>query len=359
MGFLGAVFRCRGSGSPDRKVKIAMCVAISIADDSAKNGLTQQICDRFRGLNDFDHRVMAEIFNLSILNDRALVLLDKAMVPRKSRHAQSSIASDIQHEFCVEFVYFFFEIVASALRRGLNLEVLGYVANAHPPDMAMARVMLTKRVSSIATTCAPCFKVDALKKPRPKCKLFPARDAPPQSKIGCDPIDFDAATVETLERSLLAATKEKDQFLCILFGIIYHSHGADDLGNEKIALRQALVQANKKLATSVNETNCRTHQLAAANAEIERVTALLDSQQEQLGVANRETQRLVTLCNDQRHDIELAESEMLRASRLQRDQLADATADKERATALYADQRAKLYVTIREKRRLQDLYETN
>lgn len=68
--------------------------------------MTKEICDRFRGLEDFDRQTMTEIFNLSVLNDRVLVLLDNAMILNKK-----NIRRDIQHEFLVEFVLIFFSIV--------------------------------------------------------------------------------------------------------------------------------------------------------------------------------------------------------------------------------------------------------
>ena len=363
MEFLAPIFVGGKNQNPDRKVKIAMYVAISIADRHAEHGLAKQICDRFRNLDDLDSRVMADIFNLCILNDRTLLLLDKAMVLRKSRR---SLARDIQHEYRVEFVFVFFEIVLSALRRGLDLGCMGYAASDYPPDTTKARAMLSSRVSSIATTYGSCFKVDALKKPRPRCNLFPARDAHPQAKIGCDPIDCDKATVDTLEASLLD-TKEKEQFVCTLFSIVYHSHGWKDLGNEKLSLRKALAQASKrrKLVPATTDSSDRSDRrseaadllLAEAKKETERVKTLLDRERKQLGLVNREQQRLLRLCDDQKHQINLIESEMLRASRLQREELADAMAEKERALALYEDQKTKLYTTIREKRRLKDLYD--
>lgn len=60
--------------TPVRKVNIAMFVALSIADDQAGDGLSKAVCERFRGLDDFDRNVMAKIFNFFIYNDRALAL---------------------------------------------------------------------------------------------------------------------------------------------------------------------------------------------------------------------------------------------------------------------------------------------
>lgn len=84
--------------TPNRKVKIAMCVAILMADDRAGNEfeLTKAIGDRFRGWDDFDRNVMTKIFNFSMVNDRVLVLLDIAMVLKKN-----NIHWDIDHELCV------------------------------------------------------------------------------------------------------------------------------------------------------------------------------------------------------------------------------------------------------------------
>lgn len=207
-----------GRDTRDRKVHVALCVAIAIADDRAQHGLAKEICDRFQLMEDFDLRVMTNVFNLSVLNDRVLVLLDNAMVFKKK-----NMDKDIQHEFCVEFVLSFFGIVESALRRGKHLGELGYVTTATPSDMKNARAILAKHVSSIAARCGPCFKPNALKKPRPRNNFFPAKDASPQAQIGCEHVDYDEATADTLKECLFD-TKERDVFLDIIFAIVSHAH---------------------------------------------------------------------------------------------------------------------------------------
>ncbi|CAM9947501.1 unnamed protein product, partial [Ectocarpus fasciculatus] len=206
--------------TPDRKLKIAMCVVVSIASGLAdKDGLTKAICDRFRGLDDYDHRAMSDVFNLSILNDRALALLNKVMILKKK-----NVRRDIQHEFRVEFVLIFFGMLESALRRGEALDDLGYVIHAIPSDMKKARETLEKHVSLIATRCGPCFNLEAVKEARPRTNLFPVNGTLPLATIGCEHADFDQATINTLKNCFVDDTKEKDEFLDIIFAIISHAH---------------------------------------------------------------------------------------------------------------------------------------
>ncbi|CAM9924930.1 unnamed protein product [Pylaiella littoralis] len=146
---------------PDRKLKIAMCVVVSIASGQAEDGLTKAICDRFRSLDDYDHRAMSGVFDLSILNDRALALLNKVIILKTK-----NVRRNFQHEFRVEFVLTFFGMLESALRRVEALNDLGYVIHATPSDMEKARETLAKPVSLIATRCGPCFNLEAVKNAR-------------------------------------------------------------------------------------------------------------------------------------------------------------------------------------------------
>lgn len=379
--------------SRDRKVKIVLCVAISIADDSFGDGLTKEICDRFRGLEDFDRQTMTEIFNLSVLNDRVLVLLDNAMILNKK-----NIRRDIQHEFLVEFVLIFFSIVESALRRGKHVGELGYATSARPSDMQTARAILEKHVSSIATMCGPCFILHAVKKPRPRSNLFPANGACPQATIVREHVDYDKATVTTLKHCLLE-TKEKDEFLDIIFAIISHSHkqptetfagmklettktffletvlnktDADDvlktisktsqeqrLCEEVASLKKALAKSKRKMARTkalhtdqlaeAKKKKVRTNarhktELAGAKSETKRITALVDSK-------NSEIKSLLRRRDDLAFRLERAESDMALKKKFLEDQIVDATAEAARLTALCADRKKQLYAAIREKRR--------
>lgn len=309
----------------DRKVNIAMCVAISIASDQAASGLTKEICDRLRGVEDFDRYVMTEIFNFSTVNDRVLAILDNAIIRKKK-----NVNKDIQHEFCIEFVLTFFGIVESALRRGVNLGELGYVTTARPSDMKHARVILEKHVSSIAARLGPCFQLKALKKTCPRINLFPTKDAFPLGQIGSENIDFDEATVYTLKDCLLD-TKEKDEFLDIIFATISHSHEqpadtfagmrlettktffletvldktvADEVlkAISKTPQEQRLCEEVASLKKTLADVSCETKSIKSdllfSKVETERARALFDSQKEELAVAERESNRLRTLRNN-------------------------------------------------------------
>lgn len=357
-----------GRETRDRKVHVALCVAISIADDRAQRGLAKEICDRFQRVEDFDIRVMNNVFKLSVLNDRVLVLLDNAMVFKKK-----NVDKDIQHEFCVEFVLSFFGIVESALRRGKHLGELGYVATATPSDLKDARAILEKHVSSIAERCGPCFKPSGLKKPRPKNKFFPAKDAPPQVQIGCEHVNYDEATVNTLQECLFD-TKERGVFLDIIFAIVSHAHKkpADTFAGMKLDTTKGFfleTVLDKTDADNVLKDISKTPQeqrlcekmdsleeaLVEANRETKRTTAVVDSQKKELVEAASEIKSLMRRRDDLEFRLEMADSKTVNTKKFLEEQVIDATEETARVTAFCADQKKQLHEAIREKRRFRQM----
>ena len=290
-----------------RKIKIAMCVAFSIAEGRDKDGLIKAICDRFRQLEDYDRTVMTEIFNLSILNDRVLELLDKAMILKKENE-KNNIHTDIRHEFHVEFILIFFGVVESALRREEHLDCLGYITRARPSEMKKAREILEKHLSSIATMCGTCFKIGALKKER-RINLFPSKGGLPTATIGREHIGFDEATVDTLKECLFD-TDKKGEFLDIIFAIISHSHkqpGDTFAGIKTKAVRKFFIEKmldqeeGSELLKSFSKPAAETRPgdkvvskaLVKANREIVRI-------KQQLIEANKEISDLKSVCEDQK-----------------------------------------------------------
>ena len=292
------------SDTPARKVKIAMCVVVSIAEGRHQDGLIKAICDRFRGLEDYDRHVMTEIFNLSMLNDRVLQLLDNAMISKKE-----NIQVDITHEFRAEFILIFFGIVESALRREEHLDCLGYITRARPSEMKKAREILEKHLSSIATMCGTCFKIGALKKERERINLFPSKGGLPTATIGREHIGFDEATVDTLKECLFD-TDKKGEFLDIIFAIISHSHkqpGDTFAGIKTKAVRKFFIEKmldqeeGSELLKSFSKPAAETRPgdkvvskaLVKANREIVRI-------KQQLIEANKEISDLKSVCEDQK-----------------------------------------------------------
>ncbi|CAM9682234.1 unnamed protein product [Laminaria digitata] len=126
----------------------------------------------------------------------------------------------IEHEFRVEFNDIFFNVAESLVRSGHTLADLGYAASVTSSDMKGAWEIIDKHVSYIAAKCWPCFKPWTLKTPRAQNNLFPAGDAFPRVSIGCEHVDYDESTIDTLKASLL--DKEKLVFLEIIFAAISH-----------------------------------------------------------------------------------------------------------------------------------------
>ncbi|CAM9544959.1 unnamed protein product, partial [Pylaiella littoralis] len=198
-----------------RKVNIALCVAINIGvDKDDENGLANEICKRFRCIENFDREHMMKIFNFSLCSDRVLALLDKTMV-QKTKNAGAAI----DHELRVEFIVLHFNILDNLVRRGQSLVDLGYAAHVTCSDMEAAKLIVDKHASSIATKCWACFDIDVLKKPRPRNTLIPAGGAFPRVSIVREHVDFNEATIDTLKHSLLDK-REKEEFLGIMRAII-------------------------------------------------------------------------------------------------------------------------------------------
>ncbi|CAN0529186.1 unnamed protein product, partial [Ectocarpus sp. 8 AP-2014] len=185
--FLRAGFPPAGGKASDRKVEIAMCVATSIAQGrDGEDRLVKAICDRFRGVADFDRRVMKKIFSLSVCSDSVLALLDEVMVLNTKTKK-----GDVERELRVEFVLMFFDILVNMVKRGESSSDLGYVvAGATPEDMSNARATLEKHAALLADRYGACFRLKSFKIPRPRLA------------IGCKHVDFDVATADTLNNCL-------------------------------------------------------------------------------------------------------------------------------------------------------------
>lgn len=223
-----------GCNTSVHKIRIAMYIAVLKAGGQDNDGLAKEVCDRFRGLDDFDRGAMTQIFNLSICNDRTRLLLDNAMVLKTK-----NIHLAIKHEFQVEFVSFFFDVMERIVCRGQPLTNLEYVENTTPSQMEGGRGIIEKHPSSIATKFGLCFDLKTFKKPRAQNNLFPARGAFPQVSIGCELVNFDEATVDTLKASL-SETKEKYEFLETMYAAMVHS--SNDPGVTYRALKLQTVQ---------------------------------------------------------------------------------------------------------------------
>lgn len=197
-----------------RKVNIALYVAIYIGYDDEKDGLANEFCKRFQGLENYDVKVMMKIFSLSLCTGRTVVLLDNAML-RKKRN----IKADIDHELRVEFILLYMYVLKSLVRRGEPLTDLGYLAGVTVANMEAAWLISGEHVSSIADKFWPCFDIEVLKKPRVKNNLFPSDGKLPRVVIGREHIDFDQATTDTLKGALLDRP-EKDEFLQVMCAIV-------------------------------------------------------------------------------------------------------------------------------------------
>ena len=204
--------------TPVRKVNIALYVAIAVAEDHGdRYGLTKEICDRFRSLENFDREQMMKIFNFSLCNERVLALLDKSMA---QRNKIKNVGAAIDHELRVEFIVLYFNAMKSLVRRGEPIAELGYSGQVTCSDMEAAKLVVNKHASSIATKYWPCFDLDVLKKPRPRNILFPAGGAFPRVSIVREHLDFDEVSIGTLKDSLLDKKQEKEPFVEIMRAMI-------------------------------------------------------------------------------------------------------------------------------------------
>lgn len=255
------------------KAKISLYVASLIADGKDKAGLAKEVCDRFRVIDDFDRNAMEKIFHFSLCNDRVRRLLDNTMISKTE-----NIHPAIKHEFDVELILIFFNVMESLVRRGHALDDLGYVASVTSPDIEGAREIIDKHVSHIATKCSPCFKPKVLKPPRGQSNLFPAGDALPSVSIGCEHVDYDEATIATLKESLLEK-EEKGEFLEMMFAAISHA------SNEPVVTYQGIQLESVKtffLETILDKSQAdETLKTMSVSAEVFELRKELDSVKEE------------------------------------------------------------------------------
>ena len=198
------------------KAKFAFYVSNLIANGNDSDGLAKEVCDRFRVIDDFDRRVMDEIFNFCLCNDRVSKMLDNTLISKKR-----GIYPTIKHESNVEFVIIFFNVMENLVVRGHALTDLGFPASVSSSEMEIARSIMEKHIDDIAAKCYPCFKKQVLKIPRKQNNLFPAGDALPIVSIGCEHVNYEEATVATLEECLMEK-EEKATFLQMMFAVVSH-----------------------------------------------------------------------------------------------------------------------------------------
>ncbi|CAM9140244.1 unnamed protein product [Ectocarpus sp. 8 AP-2014] len=217
--------------TPPRKVNLAMWVAVSIANDHGNNEFAKEVCERFRGLGDFDRNVMEDLFRFSMYNDRIGKLLDKVMIER-----ENNLTAAINLEFNAEFVFIFFNIMQCLVKDKLCLTDLGYAASVKPEDMVTARDLIFKHVEDIAKKCSPCFNRKVLK-PHARRILSPPHDVLPHPSIGCNHVTYDEVIdklreakkvmIDKLKESLLDKP-EKGEFLEMMFAAISHASNKDN-----------------------------------------------------------------------------------------------------------------------------------
>ncbi|CAN0245094.1 unnamed protein product, partial [Ectocarpus sp. 6 AP-2014] len=311
--FIRAGFPAVGGKASDRKVEIAMCVATSIAQGrDGEDRLVKSICDRFRGMEDFDRRVMKKIFSLSVCSDSVLALLDEVMVLKTKK-------GDVERELRVEFVLMFFDILANMVKRGESSSDLGYVvAGATAEDMSNARATLEKHAALLADKYGACFRLKAFKIPRPRLT------------IGCKHVDFDVATIDTLSASLVddakTRSRSKGEFLDVVFAIISQSHKTPQCvyaGMKTDAAKTFFLESilGRGAADDVMSAVCNTpqeiylcgrvgalkRQLGRANEERERVNAvreMCEAQKQQLFAANAKILRLEDRVKSEAEEVE-------------------------------------------------------
>lgn len=206
----------------DAKAQIALYISILIAYDNANNGLAKEVCDRLRGINDFDRHAMEDVFKISLCNDRVRKLLDNAII-----HKTESIRPAFKHFFHTEFVEIFFNVMQIVVCREHTLAELGYMAKVTDDNMKGARVLMDKHLDDIATKCSPCFKPDTLKGKRDDNRLHPKGGGLPRVSIGRKHLEGEEATVSKLKESLVDKT-EKGEFLEMMFAIVSHASNPTD-----------------------------------------------------------------------------------------------------------------------------------
>ena len=220
------------------KIKIAMYVAVLQANFEGGDdlGLGKAVCERFRGVEDFDREAMTKIFHFSVCNDRVRLLLDNILISKTTK-----IHAAIEHEFRIEFILSFLVAIQNLVRRGQALTDLKYVENATRCQVESARAMVERHAPAIAAKFGSCFNVKSFKKARAQNNLFPARGGLPRVSIGCKPIDFDdRVTVEFLSGVSLAETSAKYGFLETMYAAMIH--GYSEPGNTYRSLKLRSVQ---------------------------------------------------------------------------------------------------------------------
>lgn len=323
--------------TPLRKVKIALYVAIVIADDESnnQNGLAKEICKRFRFEENFDREQMMKIFNLSLCNDSVLALLDKTMVDKtKVKNACAAI----DHQLRVEFIVLYFSIMTNLVRRGQSLVDLGYAAHLTSSDMEAAKVIVEEHASSIATKCWTCFDLDALKKPRPRNTLFTAGGAFPRVSIVREHVDFDEATVNTLKGGLLLDCG-KQEFIGIMRAIV--SLAADgpvstyrSIGLESV--KRFFMETILNKAQALKTTNA-VSELAEVESLKQEVAALKEKvcDRQKLGEKYRSLVMMLTSVRDERDELKRGNEKM-------EDEIRLLKAEVDAATSLPPSKKARL-----------------
>lgn len=299
--------------TPLRKVKIALYVAIVIADDKSnkQNGLAKEICKRFRFEENFDREQMMKIFNFSLCNDSVLALLDKTMVDKTN---VKNACAAIDHELRVEFIMLYFSIMTNLVGRGQSLVDLGYAAHLTSSDMKAAKLIVEEHASSIATKCWTCFDLDALKKPRPRNTLFPAGGAFPRVSIVREHVDFDEATTDTLKGGLLLDRGGKQEFVGIMRAIV--SLAADgpvatyrSIGLESI---KAFFMETILKKAQAEETTNSVSELAEVDSLKQEIATLKDkvSGLEMLRGKYRSVVMMLTSVRDERDELKRGKKKM-------------------------------------------------
>lgn len=370
--------------APERKARIAFCVAMSIATDRAQTGLAKEICDRLRRVEDFNRHLMVEVFNFSVVTDRVCTLLDDVILHRK-KHA----SRDVHHELCVEFVLLFFGIVESILRRGDHNhhhdfafgEAGSFATSASPSDMTNARDILEKHASAIAAMCGSCFKPKALKKSRPRLNLFPAHGAPPHTTtLGTDPLDFAGCGVDALTSSLRSNSKETDAFLDIIFAIVSLSHKTPVDTFETIKLNTTktfflqnvldktdadyFMQKDKDARADQESTNLLKHKVKSLTQELSSTkdklvdTRHLLQQQESRGSElDADKESLMARIRSLAFKADMAESRLDAGHKDITSRLDQSLQEKDRLQMVCEEQKKKYAAVVGEKKRTRDMYE--
>ncbi|CAM9098270.1 unnamed protein product [Ectocarpus sp. 12 AP-2014] len=189
----------------EKKAEIALRVALALSDDKTKeDAFVSAVCKRFRLLEDFDAGVMDSIFNFCVCNERVLALLDNVMISKTVEdHRQA-----IEHEHHLEFIFLFFNVLFSLVRRDAFDETI-----AKYSQMGDAWKIVDKHASAIARNWCSCFDLKAFKRPRQDDGHL---------SIGCERLNFEEFTFETWRDTLFDNT-ERWEFVGIIFAAVSHT----------------------------------------------------------------------------------------------------------------------------------------